>query len=154
MEKISTLKSREQLIHRHRKERDKRVCDRIKAVLLRDDGYSYSEIAKILLLDDETIRRYIEAYLKHQKLSPENGGSIGKLTQSKSGALVEHLSEEIYLYVKDICGYVKKMFKKEYTVNGMTKWLHANKFCYKKPHAVPAKANKEQQKKLFNTTIH
>ena len=28
----------------------------------------------------------------------------------------------------------------------MTKWLHSNEFCYKKPHAVPAKADKELQK--------
>ncbi|MDB6096510.1 MAG: family transposase, partial [Francisellaceae bacterium] len=43
----------------HHKERDKRKCDRIKAVLAFDDGYSYVEIARILLLDDETIRRHI-----------------------------------------------------------------------------------------------
>ena len=149
MEKILTLKSQEQSIHRHRKDSDKRVCDRIKAVLLRDDSYSYSEIAKILLLDDETIRRYIEAYLKHQKLIPENGGSIGKLSQSESRALVEHHSEENYLYAKDICGYIKKTFKKKLTVREMTKSLHANKFCYKKLYAVPAKANREQQKKFI-----
>ena len=28
----------------------------------------------------------------------------------------------------------------------MTKWLRANRFCYKKPHSVPAKADKEKQK--------
>ncbi len=49
MEKLLTLKEREKLITRHRKERDKRICDRIKAVLLVDDGYSYTEIARILL---------------------------------------------------------------------------------------------------------
>jgi hypothetical protein len=32
----------------------------------------------------------------------------------------------------------------------MTKWLRAHGFCYKKPHAVPAKADKEQQKKFIN----
>jgi hypothetical protein len=61
MEKLLTAKERQKLIQRHRKERDKRICDRIKAVLAYDDGYSYSEIAKILLLDDETterVRRY------------------------------------------------------------------------------------------------
>jgi len=150
MEKILTSKEREELIQLHRKERDKRICDRIKAVLLHDDGYSYSEIAKILLLDDETIRRHVQNYLKHLKLNPENGGSVGKLDQSESRELIEHLSEVTYLYVKDICVYVKKTFKKKYTISGMTKWLHANEFCYKKPHAVPAKANKEQQKKFIN----
>ncbi len=28
----------------------------------------------------------------------------------------------------------------------MTKWLHANGFRYKKPHAVPAKADIKEQK--------
>lgn len=146
MEKILTSKEREKLIKRHRKERDKRVCDRIKAVLAYDDGYSYSEIAKILLLDNETIRRHIEDYLSKKKLNPENGGSPGKLNQSESQKLIHHLSEETYLYVKDICAYVKKTYQKIYSISGMTKWLHANGFSYKKPHAVPAKANKEQQK--------
>ena len=150
MECKLTTKERQDLIQRHRKERDgKRICDRIKAVLAYDDGYSYSEIAKILLLDDETIRRHIEDYLNKKKLNPENGGSESKLNDSESQKLTVHLSEITYLYVKDICAYVKKEYKKKYSISGMTKWLHANGFCYKKPHAVPAKANKEQQKKFI-----
>lgn len=149
MKRILTSKQREQLIQRHRKERDGRIRDRIKAVLAYDDGYNYSEIAKILLLDDETIRRHIDDYLKNQKLHTENGGSVGKLNQPESRQLTEHLSEVTYLYVKDICAYVKKIFKKKYSVSGMRKWLHANGFCYKKPHAVPAKANKAQQQKFI-----
>ncbi len=41
MEKILTLMERQKLIVRHRKERDGRVRDRIKAVLAYDDGYSF-----------------------------------------------------------------------------------------------------------------
>jgi transposase len=149
MEKILTSKEREILIKRHRKERDKRVCDRIKAVLAHDDGYSYSEIARILLLDDETIRRHIEDYFSKKKLNPENGGTTSKLTQAETHKLIQHLSEVTYLYVKDICFYVKKTYQKFYTISGMTKWLHANGFSYKKPHTVPAKANKEQQVKFI-----
>lgn len=149
MKKILSSRKREKLIDRHRKERDGRVRDRIKAVLAYDDGYSYAEIAKILLLDDETIRRHIEDYLDKEKLNPENGGSDGKLTDSETHQLTLHLSEVTYLYVKDICAYVKKSYGKKYTISGMTKWLHVNRFCYKKPHAVPAKANKEQQKKFI-----
>jgi transposase len=149
MEKILTSKERQNLIARHRKERDKRICDRIKAVLAYDDGYTYSEIAKILLLDDETIRRHIDDYLKNKKLNPENGGSVEKLNQLQSRRLIQHLSEVTYLYVKDICAYVQTTFKKKYSISGMTKWLHANGFCYKKAHAVPAKASREQQKKFI-----
>lgn len=149
MEKSLSSNERENLIRRHRKERDKRVCDRIKAVLAYDDGYSYSEIAKILLLDDEIIRRHFEDYQAKKKLNTENGGSDSKLTDHETLELIDHLSEITYLYVKDICQYVKQCYKKKYTVSGMTKWLHSNEFCYKKPHAVPAKADKEQQKKFI-----
>lgn len=32
----------------------------------------------------------------------------------------------------------------------MTKWLHAQGFSYKKPHAVPAKADRKQQKQFVS----
>lgn len=146
MERKLTDKQRQDLIQRHRQERDKRVCDRIKAVLAFDDGYSYSEIARLLLLDDETIRRHINDYQQENKLITNNGGSDSKLNYSETKELIEHLAEVTYLYVKDICRYVKARYNKQYSVSGMTKWLHANDFSYKKPHAVPAKANKVLQK--------
>lgn len=144
-----TPQERENLILRHRKERDKRTCDRIKAVLAYDDGYSYSEIARILLLDDETIRRHIDDYQRENKLSTSNGGSESKLTDREAFELKEHLQKITYLYVKDICQYVKHRYNLKYSVSGMTKWLHTQNFCYKKPHAVPAKANREQQEKFI-----
>ena len=45
MERKLSREERLELEARHKRERDKRVCDRIKAVLAYDDGYSYSEIA-------------------------------------------------------------------------------------------------------------
>lgn len=141
-----TTQERANLTIQHKKERDKRVCDRIKAVLAYDDGYTYSEIARLLLLDDETIRRHVDAYFSIHKLKPENGGSISYLTASETHLLKTHLHEKTYLYVKDICEYVRKTFDKSYSISGMTKWLVENDFRYKKPHGVPAKADAEKQK--------
>lgn len=149
MEKMLTPKERERLIQRHRKERDKRICDRIKAVLAHDDGYSYSEIARILLLDDETIRRHIDDYFKEKKLSISNGGSESKLSDRETRELTKYLEDITYLYVKDICQHVCQTYRKKYSVSGMTKWLIAHEFCYKKPHAVPAKADKKKQKEFI-----
>lgn len=145
MERKLSPEEREHLIICHRKERDKRKCDRIKAVLAHDEGYGYSEIAGILLLDDETIRRHISDYFTKNKLAPENGGSNSYLNQTETNHLKFHLKKVTYLYVKDVCIYVRATFKKTYSISGMTKWLHANGFCYKKPHPVPAKADKKQQ---------
>jgi len=145
MERALTSNEREQLIVSHKKERDKRVCDRIKAVLLYDKGYSYIKIAEILLLDDETARRHIQDYFSKNKLAPENGGSQSQLSKEQTVELSVHLEANLYLYVKDICAYVRKTFNKSYSISGMTKWLHQNKFRYKKPHQVPAKADAEKQ---------
>lgn len=149
MEKILNSQEREKLIQRHRKERDKRICDRIKAVLAYDDGYSYSEIARILLLDDETIRRHIDDYQREKKLRTASGGSDSKLTGEETRKLIEHLQEITYLHVKDICQHIQQLYAKHYSISGMTKWLHAHHFCYKKTHGVPAKADKEKQEKFI-----
>jgi transposase len=142
------MEERKKLIKQHRHERDGKIRDRIKAVLAYDEGYSYSEIAKILLLEDTTIGRHIEEYLRDKKLTLASGGSNSKLTSHESNELREHLNEVTYLHVKDICEYVWKQYHKKYSISGMTKWLYAQGFRYKKPHAVPAKADREKQKKF------
>ena len=138
-------KERYDLQKQHKRERDKRICDRIKAVLAYDKGHSYPQIAEILLLDEGTVRRHIQDYLSDSKLKPGNGGSESYLNIEETKELNAHLEETTYLYVKDICAYVEGKYKKSYSVSGMTKWLEGNKFCYKKPHGIPAKADAEKQ---------
>ena len=50
MTRILSPQERIDLQQRHKKERDKHICDRIKAVLRFDKRYSYTKIAEILLL--------------------------------------------------------------------------------------------------------
>jgi DNA-binding NarL/FixJ family response regulator len=52
---------------RHRQERDKKLCDRIKSILLLNKGWTYEAIAEATLLDDDTIRRYYKTYLEGDK---------------------------------------------------------------------------------------
>jgi len=49
------------------------------------------------------------------------------------------------LYTKDIVAYVTERFEVKYSIPGMTGWLHAHGFSYKKPAVVPGKANKDAQ---------
>ena len=149
MEEKLSRTERKQLRYQHRYERDGRIRDRIKAVLAYNDSYSYTQIAEILLLDDETIRRHINEYFTEKKLKPENGGSESQLSEGQSAELETHLKAHTYRYVKDICAYVKSQFGICYSNSGMTKWLHENKFRYKKPHGIPAKADKTQQKSFI-----
>lgn len=140
-----TVTERQKLISLHRQERNGKKRDRIKAVLLFDKGYSYVEIAQILLLDEETIRRHISDYYLARKLSNKSGGSSSHLTRQQTTQLVKHLEEKTYLYVKDISAYVKQRYGINYSVSGMTKWLKNNGYRYKKPQAVPGKVNQDSQ---------
>src|SRR5256885_7552007 len=114
---------RTQLIAQHRRERDRRICDRIKAVLLFDKGWSVAAIAEALLLSEDAIREHITEYRKSKKLKPENGGSIEKLSIEQSEQLKQHLQRHTYLYVKDIIAYVQSTWNIAYSVPGMRNWL-------------------------------
>lgn len=70
---------------------DGRIRDRIKAVLTCDDDYTYSEIVRLLLLDDETIRRDIKICFSKNILKREKGGSQSYLTAPESEKLKSHL---------------------------------------------------------------
>jgi len=100
-------KEKVQLKIQHKEERDKRICDRIKAILLYDEGWSTREITRVLLITEESIRNHIEDYKTIQKLKPESGGSLEKLSVEQSSQLESHLEEHTYLYVKDIVSYVE-----------------------------------------------
>jgi predicted ArsR family transcriptional regulator len=84
MSKFLHRTRRKQLIRQHKGERAGRIRDRIKAVLLYDKDYTYSDIAKILLLDDETVRRHIADYEQDEKLHTENGGSKSQLDEAQT----------------------------------------------------------------------
>ena len=58
---------RAQLKAQHKRERDKRICDRIKAVLLFDKGWSILAIAEALLLSDDAVREHITEYRESRK---------------------------------------------------------------------------------------
>ena len=145
MKEFLSKEQRSYLVRTHKREQNGKIRDRIKAVLLCDSGYSYSEIARILLLDDETIRRHVEDYCSKLKIKPENGGSESKLTEAETQALTAHLHEVTYLYVKDIAAHVQSTWGISYTVPGLRNWLQRHEFSYKKPAVVPGKADKQQQ---------
>jgi transposase len=140
-----TDEEKSQLRAQHKRERDKRVCDRIKALLLYDEGWSPAQIAKVLLLSDQAVRDHIEDYQTAKKLKPESGGSEEKLSKIQMEKLEAHLQTHTYLYVKDIIGHVQTTFGIAYTVPGMRCWLQRHGFSYKKPALVPGKANKKAQ---------
>jgi transposase len=134
---------------RHRYEDDGRIRDRIKAVLLKSEGWKNKAIAQALRIHEETVRQHLTDWSTDEKLKPENGGSYSKLDDAQTCSLDAHLSDTTYSRVMDICAYVEVTFGVRYTVSGMTKWLKEHKFSYKHPKNVPAKADLAKQEEFI-----
>jgi transposase len=137
----------------HRVERDGRVRDRIKAVLLKSEGWTNKAIGQALRIHPETVAGHLQDWVQAEKLKPENGGSEGKLNGQQTQALEQHLQEKTYLKVSDICGYAAQTWQVVYTVSGMTKWLKTHGFRYKQPKATPAKADVRLQEAFIETYL-
>jgi len=141
----------------HHAARDKRKADRIKTVLLLNQGYKYSEIARILLLNDSTVREYFKEYqsLGLDGLVEDNySGSESLLSVSEQQALILHLKEHTLKTVKEVVFYVKTTYDKKYSIEGMTHLLHKLGFVYKKTKIIPGKLDpvkQEEFKKQYQT---
>ena len=147
-------KKKQELELLHRYEGDRRVCDRIKAVLLKSEGWTNRTIAQALRIHEETVRQHLTDWITDEKLKPENGGSSSKLTDIQSRDLDVHLAETTYTKVIDICAYVEVTFGVRYTISGMTKWLKQHDFSYKHPKSVPAKADLAKQEEFIEKYLN
>lgn len=133
----------------HRASSNRKQGDKIKAILLLDQGYEYAEIARILLIDQSTVWRWYESFINsgiNGLLNVNYVGGSCKLTEVQLDKLIEHLECTMYLTAKEICVYVRKTFRVNYTSKGMTSLLHQLNFTYKKPKHLPGKADIEAQK--------
>lgn len=147
-------KKKQELELLHRYEGDRRVCDRIKAVLLKSEGWTNKTIAQALRIHEETVRQHLTDWITDEKLKPENGGSSSKLTDIQSRDLDVHLAETTYTKVIDICAYIEVTFGVRYTISGMTKWLKQHEFSYKHPKSVPAKADLAKQEEFIEKYLN
>lgn len=139
----------------HRTIRDKKLADRIKAVLSLNQGYEYAQVAQILLLDEITLRRYVKSFKEKGLdglLELHYHGGQARLTRTQELELKTHLANgsHIYLTAKEVADYVKRRYHVKYSVIGMTKLLHRLGFVYKKPKLVPAKADREAQQQFLD----
>ncbi|HCJ6522164.1 TPA: IS630 family transposase [Enterobacter cloacae] len=140
-----TDEQKAELEYLHRTSRDKRECDRIKAILLASEGWSPSMIAQALRLHEATVNRQIGDYLNHGKLKPENGGSQSLLSEAQTGKLIAYLTDNLLPTTGAVITLVEEWWNIRYTIPGMNKWLHRNGFSYKKPVGVPHKYSAERQ---------
>jgi len=136
----------------HRANRDKRICDRIKSILLLDNGWSFDKIATVLLLDSDTIRRYYRAYTEGGKellLVLHYSGKSAKLNNDQIEEIKSHVKEKIPSSAKEVVKYIREQFDFEYSESAVILLLHRLGFVYKKPKLVPGKADPKDQEEFL-----
>ncbi len=129
------------MLKQHKRERDGRVKDRIKAVLLRDQDWSLREIAEALFLTEEGVRQHLLDYASSGKLKPEDGGSSGFLNEVQRAELRLHLDAHLYVKASEIAAHVQKTCGVRYSVRGITDWIKSHGFTFHQPCGKPAKAD-------------
>lgn len=144
-----TQQQRDQIKQLHRRCKQRKHADKLKAILLLADGFSCVDVGKILLLDDDTIRIYRNIYLNQgaeSLLNDNNKGTNSLLKPKQLDTLDKHLSENVYMDSKGIVDWVNNEFGVNYSSTGINALLKRLGFVYKKPVLTPCKANVEKQK--------
>jgi transposase len=124
------------------------VARRANAILLLDDGMNCEDVARVLYLDDDTVRGW------HQRFATDGvaalrafgwKGGEGRLSRDQESALAAALSEGFYASTAAVIALIEKRFSITYSKAGVLKLLHRLGFVYAKPKGLPAKADAAAQ---------
>jgi transposase len=135
----------------HRAEHDKRLADRIKAIILLGTGWSVAEVSEALLVDETTIYNWHEKYKQDGKeglLTLNYQGKASSLTTKQQQELSQHLDEKTYINSNAIRAYIKKEYGVAYSSSGIKDLLDRLGFVYKKPKHVPGKLDPKKQEEF------
>lgn len=108
-----------------RKTKDAKTAKRIMVILALDDGYRIQEVARLFLLDEDTVAKWRNKYRKRRLftdwLATTYHGYDGKLTADQQSELSTYAEAETITDAATLVDYIKDRYGVMYTVNGVTK---------------------------------
>jgi transposase len=134
--------------HRKAKRSNAHAAYKINAVILLGTGWKLKQVKQALLLDDETLRSYLERYREGRVkalIHTDYSGRPSGLSDPQEDQLRQELENTIHLSTLSIIDYVAKEFDKKYSQSGMRDLLHRLGYEYKKPKLVPGNPDVEAQ---------
>jgi len=147
-----STKEKSELYILQRSLRDKRKCDRIRVILLLNQGWSYEKIATAFFLDETTIRRYFKSYCEEGAdalLTLHYQGGSSELTASQLDQLSQYVEESNPSSASLVVDYIKRTFDKEYSLSAATAILKKLGFVYKKSTLTPGKSDPIKQEQFL-----
>ena len=132
----------------HRCEHNKRFAYRIHAVILLGTGYTLKKVKKVLFIDDDTLRNYVNNYRIDGLvglLSDNRSGKASKLSHDQINVLKLELDTNLHLDTLSVINFVKKTLGVRYSCSGMRDLLHRIGYVYKKPKLTPGNPDGDEQ---------
>ena len=130
-----------------------RLTRRANALLLLDDGMSCEEIAKVLYLDDDTIRYWYQLYSEKGLSWLADFGYKGRsceLTAPQQDALKSWVAQTLPRTTAMVGEWIEKSYGVGYSRSALIKLLRRNGMDYRKPELVPRKLDTAKQQAFID----
>jgi transposase len=153
MNKFLSHSERNELLQELKIEDKRRYADRIRVILLLDQGWTYKRIAEALFIDEGTIANYRKRYISggiEELINDYYQGKKSALSEIEIQILSNDLQFKIFLTTKEVILHIKNKFNIQYSRGGVTELLHRLGFSFKKATPIPGKAKKDQQQTFVN----
>lgn len=138
---------REEMWRRFKQTHDRRIAERLHAILLLDAGQNAQNVCTILHIHTNTLKRWVKTFVTggEEALTTLNYvGGEGNLSAEQREQFTTWLDAEVRTTTEAIA-WVEEQFSVNYTDSGMRKLLARLDYRYKQPAVLPAKANPEAQ---------
>ena len=127
-----------------------RLARRANALVLLDAGYSFSKVAKVLLLDDSTIRAWHKMFAEGglEGLTRfEPGGSACQMSDEQQDKLKVWVASALPGSTRQIGAWIEKEFGLAYAGrSGLIALLNRLGLEYQKPEVIPRKLDEDKQR--------
>jgi len=138
----------------HKKTKNKKQADRIKIILLFNNGYTQKEIASNILINENTVSYWIKQFKSSLTfddwLNNNYKAYWGKLTSHQLAQLKSYIRENIIIDLKQVITYVKEQFGVSYSISGMNHLIHSLGFSFKQLSLFPTKTDIKKQQEFVS----
>jgi transposase len=148
-----TRSQREDMWRRFKQTDERRVAERLHAILLLDAGQNAESVCTILHIHPNTLKRWVKAFVAggEEALTTLNYvPATGNLTAEQLKQLRTWLDAEVRSTAEAVA-WVEEQFGVSYTDSGMVKLLKRLDYRFKQPDVRPSKADPEKQAEWVET---
>ena len=154
-EKLFTLSrtQREDMWRRFKQTDDRRIAERLHAILLLDSGQNAEAVSTILHVHPKTLKRWVKAFASGGEEALTRFNYVGGdswLTDEQHQQFTTWLDADVRSTAEAIT-WVEEQFGLSYSDSGMRKLLKRLDYRYKQPAVLPAKAKPDVQAAWVDT---